>query len=111
MPTATSMGFMGFTATASVIGHPAGVIARELPRHAARARTTLQGPAQRFRTRAVDLLRRAAEAGQPMRADAEVIVLPERIERDPQAEPFGQRDFLFDRFPGMQVAIVTMLVA
>ena len=34
---------------------------------------------------------------------AQIVVLRERIERDPQAEALGQRDLLLDRFAGMDL--------
>src|SRR5881392_4125961 len=110
MPTATSIGPAGASPTGRSVRQLARVVLGELPCHPARARAALQGPAQRIGARGLDLLAVAAEAAQPVRHDVEVIVLLERVEREPQPEAFGQRDLFLDRLARMQVAVVAVAV-
>ena len=56
-------------------GVAAGIIAGELPGHAAAARAAHQSPLQRFAARRVNLLRRRAKLGQPVAADLKVVIL------------------------------------
>ena len=86
----------------------AGVAPRELPRDAAAARAALQRELHRFAGARLGLARGFrrgdAERGEPRRDGGEVVVLAERIERDPQAEALGERDLLLDRFAGVNFA-------
>src|SRR3954463_2421715 len=66
-------------------------ISCELIGDAPAARAALQRPLQRLLVR---IVRGAAEGLQPVLDDREVLVLVERVERDPQAEALGKRDFL-----------------
>src|SRR5687768_14265035 len=104
MPTATSIGRVVLGSLIRFnVRQLAGIVLRELPCHAARARSALQGPLQGFEARGLDLRLSTAEASQPVADDVEVIVLLERIERQPQAEALRQRDLLFHRLARMQV--------
>src|SRR5512142_2222540 len=80
----------------------AGIAPRELPGDAAAARPALHGELQRFTGARLAFARRRrrrnAEVREPPGNRCEVIILPERIERDPDAEPLGEGNLLIDRF-------------
>src|SRR6476469_4716965 len=80
---------------------------RELPCDAAAARSALQRELQRLARALVDVamrrVRRDAEMREPPVDGREIIVLRERVERDPQPEPFRQRDLFLDGFARMNL--------
>src|SRR5690606_30476151 len=90
-------------AAQSLLARP---VAGELPGHAPGPRAPLQREAQRVAAGGLDLLRTAAEVGEPVLGDGEVVVLPEGIERDPQAEALRQRDLLLGGLAGMDLAVL-----
>src|SRR5690349_4623976 len=75
---------------------------RELPRNAAAARATGQRELQRLARARVGVRvgrrSRHAEMREPSLDGGEIVVLHERIERDPQPEALREGNLLLDRF-------------
>src|SRR5688572_29876715 len=93
--------------TSFFAGIAARPVAGKLICDTAAARPALQRPLQRLLLR---VLGRASERLQPVLDDGKVLVLVERVERDPQAEALGERNFLLDGLAGMDLlADVTRL--
>src|SRR5688572_31659343 len=70
-------------------------VAGELPGHAAAAGAALERPLQRRPLRCLGAGAGRLEMLEPDADDLEVLLLVERVERDPQPEALGQRHLFF----------------
>src|SRR5690554_4164999 len=82
----------------------AGVVARKLARHAAGSRTPLQRPLQCLGARRLYGLSIQPVRLEPVSNDLQILVLRERVEGNPHAKAFGQRNLFLDGLARMNLA-------
>jgi len=95
---------------------PAPVLG-EMPGRTAAAGAAFEGPAQCFFADWPPVIDRGLQLPEPIANDLQIVVLAERVKRQPEAEAIGEGDFFFHRFArmnftalvvGLQVFIVEL---